>query len=107
MRFASFHADGQDTYGVALTDSKIIDLPASAWPDVPRDLLSFIQAGESGRKLAADMLDNHANAVTVNVGDIDWHPPIPRPGKICGIAMNNSAPATSARSARRITLRFS
>lgn len=91
MRFASFHADGQDTYGVALTDGRIIDLPASGWPDVPRDLLSFIQSGESGRKLAADMLDNHANAVTVDARDIDWHPPIPRPGKICGIAMNNSA----------------
>jgi 2-keto-4-pentenoate hydratase/2-oxohepta-3-ene-1,7-dioic acid hydratase in catechol pathway len=91
MRFASFHVDGQDTYGVALQDSRVIDLPASGWPDVPGDLLSFIQSGESGRKLAADMLDNHSNAVTVDVRDIDWHPPIPRPGKICGIAMNNSA----------------
>jgi 2-keto-4-pentenoate hydratase/2-oxohepta-3-ene-1,7-dioic acid hydratase in catechol pathway len=91
MRFASFHVNGQDTYGVALTDSRVIDLPASGWPDVPGDLLSFIESGESGLELAADLLENHSAAVSVDVRDIDWYPPIPRPGKICGIAMNNSA----------------
>ena len=91
MKFASFHVDGQDTYGVALTERQIIDLPASGWPDVPTDLLSFIESGDTGLELAANMLDNHAAAVTVDVQDLDWRPPIPRPGKICGIAMNNSA----------------
>lgn len=91
MRFASFHADGQATYGVALSDSRIIDLPASGWPDVPGDLLSFIESGEAGLDLAAEMLENHAAAVSVDVQDIAWQAPIPRPGKICGVAMNNSA----------------
>jgi len=91
MRFASFRHNGRDTYGVAQTDTRIVDLKASAGADAPDDLLAFIESGDSGLKLAAGMLDDPATAVTVDAGHIEWHPPVRRPGKICGIAMNNSA----------------
>jgi 2-keto-4-pentenoate hydratase/2-oxohepta-3-ene-1,7-dioic acid hydratase in catechol pathway len=91
MKFASFHSNGQDTYGVKLSDQQIIDLKATSGTDLPGNLLAFIESGESGLKLAADILDNPAAAVTVDVEQIEWHPPVRRPGKICGVAMNNSA----------------
>ena len=88
MRFASFRSDGQDTYGVALSDTQILDLKAAGGPE---DLLAFIETGESGLHLAADLLENLAAAVIIDAEKITWHAPIRRPGKICGIAMNNSA----------------
>jgi 2-keto-4-pentenoate hydratase/2-oxohepta-3-ene-1,7-dioic acid hydratase in catechol pathway len=91
MRFASFRFDGQDTYGVALSDRQVIDLRATSGIDVPDDLVAFIESGASGLKLAAGVLENPAAAVTVEVDQVEWHPPVRRPGKICGIAMNNSA----------------
>lgn len=91
MRFASFRHNGRDTYGVAQTDTRIVDLKASAGADAPDDLLAFIESGDSGLKLAAGILDDPATAVTVDADHIEWHPPVRRPGKICGIAMNNSA----------------
>ena len=91
MRFASFHVNGQDTYGVALSDKRIIDLRASGGSDVPANLLAFIESGESGLQLAAEILQDPAAAETLDVDQIEWHPPVRRPGKICGVAMNNSA----------------
>ena len=91
MKFASFRCDDQDTYGVALADDKILDLRSAAGKDAPDDLLAFIQSGASGLKLAADTLSELPPAAIVDANRITWHPPVRRPGKICGIAMNNSA----------------
>jgi 2,4-diketo-3-deoxy-L-fuconate hydrolase len=91
MRFASFRCDGQDSYGVALSDSRVLDLRASCAAGIPGDMLAFIEAGASGLKQAADALEDPASAVTVDAGRIQWHPPVRRPGKICGVAMNNAA----------------
>jgi 2-keto-4-pentenoate hydratase/2-oxohepta-3-ene-1,7-dioic acid hydratase in catechol pathway len=91
MRFASFRFDGQDTYGVALADTGIVDLKASTASDVPEDLLAFIESGETGLEMAASVIEDPASAVILDVEQIEWHPPVRRPGKICGVAMNNSA----------------
>ncbi len=91
MRFASFRVNGRDTYGVSVSDSCIIDLVDSLGTDAHESLLALIESGESGLSVAAGILADPAAAVTVDVNDIEWHPPVRRPGKICGIAMNNSA----------------
>ena len=90
MRFASFRFNGQDSYGVALADDEIVDIRASAG-DCPDELIDLLKMGDAGRELAAKILDDAPEAATISTDDITWHPPIRLPGKICGIAMNNSA----------------
>ena len=90
MRFASFRFNGLDSYGVALADDEIVDIKASA-EDCPDELIDLLKMGDAGRELAAKILDDPPKAAMISTDDITWHPPIRRPGKICGIAMNNSA----------------
>jgi 2-keto-4-pentenoate hydratase/2-oxohepta-3-ene-1,7-dioic acid hydratase in catechol pathway len=80
-----------DTYGVALSDTSIVDLTLSGGNDIADNLLELIESGESGLELAAAALENSEDAVIVGTEEIEWLPPIRQPGKICGIAMNNSA----------------
>lgn len=90
MRFASFRSGGQDSYGVALADDKIVDIKA-ALERRPENLISLIRMGDAGRALIANILNDPPESATLPTADITWYPPIRRPGKICGIAMNNSA----------------
>jgi 2-keto-4-pentenoate hydratase/2-oxohepta-3-ene-1,7-dioic acid hydratase in catechol pathway len=90
MRLASFQINGRDTYGVALSDSKIVDIRAAA-TNCPTGLIGLIRMGDAGHALVANFLNDPPEAATISTDDITWHPPIRRPGKICGIAMNNSA----------------
>jgi 2-keto-4-pentenoate hydratase/2-oxohepta-3-ene-1,7-dioic acid hydratase in catechol pathway len=46
---------------------------------------------DAGRALVEEILDDPPEAATISTENITWHPPILRPGKICGVAMNNSA----------------
>ena len=90
MRFASFRLNGHDSYGVALADDRIVDIRAAA-QDCPTDLIGLIRMGDAGRVLVEKILDDPPEAATISPASITWHPPIRRPGKICGVAMNNSA----------------
>jgi len=90
MRLASFQINGRDTYGVALSDGKIVDIQAAA-RDCPAGLKGLIGMGDAGRVLVEKILDDPPGAATISTDDITWYPPIRRPGKICGVAMNNSA----------------
>ncbi len=90
MRFASFRFNGQNSYGVALADNEIVDIRAAA-EDCPDELIDLLRMGDAGRALAVRILDNPPAEATISIDDITWYPPIRRPGKICGIAMNNSA----------------
>ena len=90
MRFASFRFNGRDSYGVALADNEIVDIRATA-EDCPDELIDLLRIGDAGRALAARILDDPPEAATISIDDIKWYPPIRQPGKICGVAMNNSA----------------
>jgi 2-keto-4-pentenoate hydratase/2-oxohepta-3-ene-1,7-dioic acid hydratase in catechol pathway len=90
MRFASFRFNGQDSYGVALADDRIVDIRAAA-QNCPTDLAGLISMDDAGRALVEEILDDPPEAATISTENITWHPPILRPGKICGVAMNNSA----------------
>lgn len=91
MRFASYRIDGRDSYGVALQDLRIADLRASLGAGAPETLLALIESGDAGLGQVARILEDADSAETVAPGRIEWRPPVRRPGKICGIAMNNSA----------------
>jgi len=90
MRFASFRFNEQDTYGVALADDEILDIRAAV-EDCPDDLIGLLGMGDAGYALITKILQDPPGAATISTADIQWHPPIRRPGKICGVAMNNSA----------------
>jgi len=60
----------------------------------PNDMLSLIESGpqllaELGTVAAAAALP--AGAQSISAGDVRWHAPVRKPGKIVGVAMNNSA----------------
>jgi 2-keto-4-pentenoate hydratase/2-oxohepta-3-ene-1,7-dioic acid hydratase in catechol pathway len=90
MRLASFRIDGRDTYGVALADGNIVDLRAVEDP-FPNGLIGVIRMGDAARTRIEKILEDPPGSATIPADNITWHPPIRRPGKICGIAMNNSA----------------
>lgn len=91
MRFASFRIDGRDSYGVALSETQLIDLSASPGNDAPQSMLALIEAGAAGIEQTRRVLEDPGSAAIVAVDQVEWYPPLRRPGKICGIAMNNSA----------------
>jgi 2-keto-4-pentenoate hydratase/2-oxohepta-3-ene-1,7-dioic acid hydratase in catechol pathway len=91
LRFASFRNNGHDSYGVALSDDEIVDLKAAFPGDCPDNLSGLIGMGDAGLDLVTKVLQDPPAAARISTDDIEWHPPIRRPGKICGVAMNNSA----------------
>ena len=91
MKLASFRFDGNATYGVATSDDKLIDIKATAGDDAPHSLLELIESGQSGLELVTEIVGDLKNAVLVVPDRVAWLPPVVRPGKICGVAMNNSA----------------
>jgi len=90
MKFASFSVGERSTYGVALSDTEIVDIKV-ALTDCPDELIGLIDLGADGLALIQDLQKNPPDAAILSTGDITWLPPILRPGKICGVAMNNSA----------------
>ena len=97
MKLASFHWHGRDHIGFA-HDEALIDLAAiaakiGAW--APIDMLGLIEAGERGHTLVADAEgyanDNPGQLERIPIDKVRWHPPVRRPAKICGVALNNSA----------------
>ena len=97
MRLASFARDGQDRLGVEI-DGAMVDLAdafaASCAGTAPTSMRDLIEAGPV-------MLDRVRTAAEHAAGDpelprhpldsVIWHPPVRRPYKILGVAMNNSA----------------
>ena len=98
MKLASFRWAGRDRIGFALDDARVVDLAEVAakigrW--TPVDMIALIEAGDNGRALLRDaqafMDDNPGKVPAIPIEEIQWHPPVRRPSKICGVALNNSA----------------
>ncbi len=93
MKLASFIHNGITRIGAADSDSSLLDLQ-SAWPEgdnAPATMIDFIETGEKGLRIAADICGRADESLRIPISEITWLPPVVRPGKICGIAMNNSA----------------
>src|ERR1700728_220470 len=99
MKLASFRYNGQDSIGVAFDNDTIVDLahvaPLIGVDTMPSDMISLIEKGDAGRTMvhsAYHFARAHVKEVTpIPQGLVQWHPPVRRPAKICGIAMNNSS----------------
>ncbi len=95
MYLASFRYQDRDFLGIRWGDDQLLPvnglLGTAAGPDLMLDLieraatlLPAITRGTGGTQLPAGLTPIPASAVT-------WYPPVRRPGKIVGVAMNNSA----------------
>jgi 2-keto-4-pentenoate hydratase/2-oxohepta-3-ene-1,7-dioic acid hydratase in catechol pathway len=103
MYLASFRYRDRDALGARVSDSHLIDLAeaAKAYGDgmaaaaAFSDMHAFIEAGPTAQRQAEQLLAAYRNApdkvAAISLTEISWHPPVRRPGKICCIALNNSA----------------
>lgn len=82
MKLASFRIEDKNRIGL-LTDSgelRVIDGIES--------MLELVQKGKNAERTLADARTN-GDVIDKNI--VCWQAPLRRPGKICGVAMNNSA----------------
>jgi 2-keto-4-pentenoate hydratase/2-oxohepta-3-ene-1,7-dioic acid hydratase in catechol pathway len=93
MKLVSFRYQGKDRIGVVRSGKRIIDLQLALGSDadVPGNMIDFIIMGEEGLSLASEALSSAVEAAIIPEEQVIYLPPVPRPGKICGVALNNSA----------------
>ncbi|MBI1622836.1 fumarylacetoacetate hydrolase family protein [Aquamicrobium zhengzhouense] len=98
MRLASFAHNGTDLIGFEI-DGRLYDLN-SALKAAGQDLsyptmIALIEDGDRGREAAQAALRHvevdPGSVAGIPAAEVRWHPPVRKPYKICGIAMNNSA----------------
>ena len=101
MFLASFRYEGRDRVGLRRPDGNLADLADAIqamgddWTGgpAPETTLALVQnaAALEGplRDLAAHLDGLDIGIIPANA--VEWHPPIRRPGKVVGVAMNNSA----------------
>ena len=101
MYLASIRHDGREVLGLrsgdgdalAPLDAAVSALPAAERFVVPTDMLDLITAGEpllaKLRDIARRLPD--LGVATLAEDSVVWRPPVRRPGKVLGVAMNNSA----------------
>ena len=98
MKLLSFRWKDRDRLGFALDDNRVADLGeiATALGREPyHDMLALIEAGDTGtrflREAQAFAKDQPGKLTAIPEREIVYHPPVRRPSKICGVALNNSA----------------
>ncbi len=84
MRLVTFTEGGNTRIGI-LKDDKIIDLSAVA-PALPKDMLSFLQAGDAALSKAKDIAKTESGSLAVS--DVTLESPIQNPPKILAVGMN-------------------
>jgi 2-keto-4-pentenoate hydratase/2-oxohepta-3-ene-1,7-dioic acid hydratase in catechol pathway len=93
MKLVSFSYRNLDRIGIINDESQIIDI-ALALPlmhDLPGNMIDFIKLGDAGQEIAKKALAAATSAAIIPDNEVVWQPPVPHPGKICGVALNNSA----------------
>jgi 2,4-diketo-3-deoxy-L-fuconate hydrolase len=99
MKLASFRHNGRDCVGFSAGDG-LIEFGAAAramgdTPSLANDMLALIESGDEGQRLLREVRDFVAkkpkSVRAIKPSEIEWLPPVRRPSKILGIALNNSA----------------
>ena len=85
MFLASFLQDGRERIGARIDDEHLVDLT-----NLAIDMIALIAAGPEALAAARAFVAS-GNGRPIPLTDIRWRPPVRRPGKICGVAMNNKA----------------
>lgn len=91
MKLASIRYRNEDLVVAEAAPGELVDVdtlrPASSAP-----LKSMIDVIEGGPALLAELARALPAAGTrISAAAVDWYPPVRSPGKICAVAMNNSA----------------
>ena len=98
MYLASFRFRGIERIGARVDDGHVVDFRAAAarlgedW--AYPTMLELIAGGEAALDAARRLLEAASarpEVARIATADIAWLPPVVRPGKICGLALNNSA----------------
>jgi 2-keto-4-pentenoate hydratase/2-oxohepta-3-ene-1,7-dioic acid hydratase in catechol pathway len=98
MKLASFRFEGRDRIGFAVGEH-LVDLADVARltgsDPLPADMIALIETGDQGRRLLDAVQKfvaaNPSAVEPIDPARIEWHPPVRRPSKILGIALNNTA----------------
>lgn len=89
MRIATVQTEQGPALAVAVGDDKAL-LLSTLWPQGPRDMVEAMQVEqEISRRVEAN-----GSAGAVDVAGLAFLPPVPRPGKVVCLALNNSANST-------------
>ncbi len=91
MRLVSFKLDGEQRVGCRVGD-KVIDLSLAA-PELPRDMVGILEAGDEAMKRIREVADNATGSASLNFDGLTLLPVIPRPPKIICIGRNYAAHA--------------
>jgi 2-keto-4-pentenoate hydratase/2-oxohepta-3-ene-1,7-dioic acid hydratase in catechol pathway len=87
MHLASYHYAGADHVGARVGEDGLI--PIAELLGRAMDMEAVVEAGEPLLALLRSRLPDAVAAV--RMAEVEFHPPLRRPGKILGVAMNNSA----------------
>jgi len=93
VQLVSFNHKGTDRIGMRRNDTEIVainDLPGTDATVTPT-MIDLITQGSAALAHVRARADNPDPEAVIASGEITWQPPVPRPGKIVGVAMNNSA----------------
>jgi 2-keto-4-pentenoate hydratase/2-oxohepta-3-ene-1,7-dioic acid hydratase in catechol pathway len=84
MRLITFTEGGTTRIGI-LDDEAVVDLSAAA-PDLPREMVAFLEAGDAGLEAARAALA--ADTPRLALADVHLESPILRPPKILAVGLN-------------------
>lgn len=102
MKFAHIRHDGKDRIAVRFDDTHLVGLEtlqvstgSEYGGPLCEDMTAVIRAGqifldEIGAALG-NFMEHPEHTKLIPLATVTWYPPVRNPGKICGIAMNNSA----------------
>ncbi|WP_457576114.1 fumarylacetoacetate hydrolase family protein [Desulfomarina sp.] len=93
MKLVSFMIAEKQRLGVVNDRMEIVDigLALADEKNIPSSMVEFICLAEGGKDLALRALSTCNEEAVVSSEEISFLPPVPSPGKICGVALNNSA----------------
>ena len=97
MYLASFRFEDRDRIGARIGEEHVVDLAeagAAAGIDLPGEMTALITADPGLERAGAALrfakgAPDKARRILLDA--IRWRPPVPRPGKVLGVALNNSA----------------
>jgi 2-keto-4-pentenoate hydratase/2-oxohepta-3-ene-1,7-dioic acid hydratase in catechol pathway len=100
VKLASISHGGVDRVVAAIGDHQLIDVAevlaiAGETNEAPADMLAILQGGEVLLKKISAALnrleESPGQQTLIDPSEVRWYPPVRNPGKICGVAMNNSS----------------
>lgn len=89
MKLCSFETGGRRSYGLVREDGQVTDLRPLLGAEAPASLEDLIAEAAAGRVDLTALAARAAGAPALAAADLVWRPPVRRPGKIIGVAINN------------------